>query len=434
MECAVKRILTTGLLLMLCACGLGCGTREAAVAGPEANKLLIIGIDSADWALIQPLMDEGKLPHLRDFMAQSARGRMKTFYPLEKSPVLWASICTGVRPEVHGILHFVEGAEQKPVRGSAWYAPALWDIAGAAKLTTAVIGMWVTYPARPISGVMVSDYLTYSSKRPRPLEGLVTPDSLANRIYACRVDPDSIGYDQLARFIVSEDLPKLAAKYPFHFNELREVLASDLSYLNAARLLAAERDFDIFFFYLRGPDLISHHFFDMLVPERSHNLRQPDELAAFGQVVPRYYQWADEAVGEVLSWFPPTRQAVIVSDHGFAGPAADGTKGTAEHSEWGIFMVRSPNYQAGYDFGHLELLDICPTLLSLVGLPPAADMPGSILAGGLDKAGRRRVERMEKHRVATYLPLRPAEGPAGEQDDAVDEEIRRQLRSLGYIK
>ena len=61
---------------------------------------------------------------------------MKTFFPLEKSPLLWASICTGVRPEVHGIANFVKGQDQEPVHGSAWRAPALWDILGAAGLST----------------------------------------------------------------------------------------------------------------------------------------------------------------------------------------------------------------------------------------------------------------------------------------------------------
>jgi hypothetical protein len=69
-----------------------------------------------------------------------------------------------------------------------------------------------------------------------------------------------------------------------------------------------------------------------------------------------------------------------------------------------------------------------------MGLPPAADMPGSILLEGATAAGRKRFEKMEEQRVASYQALRPASGPAGEKDPAVDEEIRKQLRSLGYIK
>ena len=121
----------------------GCSGQDKA-ADPEAGKLLVIGIDSADWRLLEPMMDEGRLPNLKAFMAQANHGRMKTFFPLEKSPLLWASILTGVRPEVHGIANFVKGSGQKPVTGSAWFAPALWDMIGAAGKSTAVAGMWTT--------------------------------------------------------------------------------------------------------------------------------------------------------------------------------------------------------------------------------------------------------------------------------------------------
>ncbi len=79
------------------------------------------------------------------------------------------------------------------------------------------------------------------------------------------------------------------------------------------------------------------------------------------------------------------------------------------------------------------MLDICPTFLALMGMPPAKDMPGSILDEGLTKLGEKRVKGMEKKRVPTYMPLRPAVGLEGEVDPGVDDEIRKQLRSLGYI-
>jgi hypothetical protein len=61
-------------------------------------------------------------------------------------------------------------------------------------------------------------------------------------------------------------------------------------------------------------------------------------------------------------------------------------------------------------------------------------MPGKILAEGLTSEGTKVVSGMEKNRVPSYLGLRPAVGPEGERDEGVDEEIRKQLRSLGYIK
>jgi predicted AlkP superfamily phosphohydrolase/phosphomutase len=422
------------LMLLTVTLGLtGCGGAPEAI-DPAARKLLVIGIDSADWRLLEPMVEQGRLPHLQTFMAQSSHGRMRTFFPLEKSPVLWASICTGVRPEVHGVSGFVKGRKQEPVQGSAWYAPALWDMIGAADLSTSLVGMWTTYPARPINGVMVSDYLPYGAERDKPLANLVHPEEMTEQVVAHRMDPEALTDDDLARFIDREHLALAQEKYPREMQTLREVFAADLGYLAVNRMLAEGDPYDLFFFYLRGPDMISHHFYKYIDPEKARVLIKDDEALFFRHVVERYYEWADGVTGEVLGWFPADRQAVILSDHGFYGPRRSGEKGTAEHSEWGIFLVRSPLYQAGQKFGQIELLDICPTFLALMGLPPAADMPGTILAEGLTDSGRKRVERMEKNRVPSYLALRPAEGPAGEQDAAVNEEIRKQLRSLGYIQ
>jgi predicted AlkP superfamily phosphohydrolase/phosphomutase len=420
-------------LILLTAIVCGCGGREKA-PDPEVRKLLVIGIDSADWRLLDPMLAEGRLPHLKAFMAQSSFGRMKTFYPLEKSPLLWASILTGVRPEVHGVDNFVKGTGQVPVTGSAWYAPALWDMIGAAGMSTAVAGMWTTYPARPIDGVMVSDYLPYGRGRDRPLANLVHPDSLTDKVVALRVDPEELSADMLLPFLNAEDLEAVEEKFPEDVAKLRDILAADLSYLAVSRMLAKTRDFDLFFFYLRGPDMISHHFYDFMKPDKVNRPLDPETVAVFKDVVMRYYDWSDEVLGDVLDWFPPDRQAVVVSDHGFYGPRSSGDKGTGEHSEWGIFLVRSPLFEAGRKFGHLELLDICPTLLALMGLPPAKDMPGHILTEGATKRGLERLQQLEAHRVESYLSLRPAVGPGGERDPGVDEEIRKQLRSLGYIK
>jgi len=436
MKVAGRAIRVLAAALVLAGCGGGDVPADRAGATKKgAAKLLVIGIDSADWRLLDPLMAAGRLPHLKAFRAQAASGRMESFYPLEKSPLLWASICTGVEPAVHGVDSFVKGSDQKPVTGSAWHAPAIWDILGAAGRSTLISGMWTTFPARAINGGMVSDYLPYGRERERPLAGLVHPDSLSEAVVACRVDPQTLSHDQLARFLpAGADLAALEQTYPQQMQKLRDIWAADLGYLNVARRLKDQRDFDLFFFYLRGPDMISHGFYHYLAFAPADWHGDQAELATFKGVVESYYEWADEVTGEVLSWFPADHPTIIASDHGFYGPRDEG-KGTVEHSEWGIFMVRSPLHLPGVTFGHLKLLDICPTMLALLDLPPAVDMPGAVLAEGLTAQGQDRVAHIEKNRVPSYLALRPAVGSGVvETDDKVEEEIRRQLRSLGYIK
>ena len=411
----------------------GC-SEEPRPVDPEARKLVVIGIDSADWKLYDPMLVGGRLPNLQAFKEQAAYGKMRTFIPLEKSPLLWASICTGVNPEVHGVSHFVRGSQQKPVTGSAWRAPAIWDILGAADLTTAIMAMWTTYPARPINGVMVSDYLPYGRARQKALTNLVFPDSLSDIMMSLRVNPDSLSSGDLARFIDEDKIEHALEHFGGQIADLRDAWAADLTYVEVGRYLASTGDFDLFFFYLRGPDMVSHDFYRYLVPDQSKKVMKPGEVETFAQVVPRYYEWVDEVLADVLSWFPPDRQVVILSDHGFYGPRASGKKGAAEHREWGIFMVRSPHFLPGTQFDKLELLDICPTFLGLMNLPAAQDMPGSILMDGLSEGGRKHFSRLEKHRVSSYRSLRPLENPEGEEDAVIDEEIRKQLRSLGYIQ
>ncbi|MFH1845612.1 MAG: alkaline phosphatase family protein [bacterium] len=427
-------LLGLGLLALIAGVGTGCGDGRQT---SRRHQLLVIGMDSADWSLLDVLCEQGLMPNLQQFRTEAACGKMLSFRPLEKSPLLWASILTGVRPQQHGVGGFVSGKDQQPVRGSAWRVPAIWDIAGAAGLRSAVIGMWATYPARNIPGVMVSDYLPYGDDKRRPLAGLVWPDSLQDDILGLRCRPEDVTLAELGRFIAPGQLETAEREYPREMADLRSIYASDVTYFRVARWLAEREELDLFIFYQRGPDMISHKFWPYFDPEKSPKRLSEQELAIFGLVVPNYYNYADELLGEVLGWFPPDHPVVLLSDHGFHGPRhqANGWQlGTQEHSQFGIYAVRSPYYEAGTTFNRLELLDTCPSMLALLGIPASQEMPGVILGENLTTAGVAWVRKLAADRVESYQVLRPRAPDEPEVDPEVDEEIRRQLRSLGYIE
>ena len=70
-----------------------------------------------------------------------------------------------------------------------------------------------------------------------------------------------------------------------------------------------------------------------------------------------------------------------------------------------------------------SVLDIAPTLLELCGLPAAVDMEGTPIRALLGRDARPSVPTWENGEV--IRPLRDS--------SAADEEIRRDLRALGYI-
>jgi len=65
------------------------------------KRLLLVGWDAADWKLIQPLVDEGKLPACRHLLETGVSGNLTTLEP-ELSPMLWTAIATGKHAYHHG--------------------------------------------------------------------------------------------------------------------------------------------------------------------------------------------------------------------------------------------------------------------------------------------------------------------------------------------
>jgi hypothetical protein len=94
---------------------------------------------------------------------------------------------------------------------------------------------------------------------------------------------------------------------------------------------------------------------------------------------------------------------------------------TGVHRDDGVFYARGPGIPAGQTMEDAHLLDMAPTMLAMLGLPPGEDMTGEALL-------------FDGERVESWDPLvaKLDWGPwsSGEGDGDVNED---QLRALGYI-
>ncbi|MDE3199248.1 MAG: alkaline phosphatase family protein, partial [Acidobacteriota bacterium] len=174
----------------------------------NSRRLLLIGWDAADWKVARPLMEQGRMPHLRRIVEGGASGHIATIHP-PLSPMLWTSIATGKRAVHHGIHGFFEpapdGRGAQPVSNLSRSTKAIWNILNQNGLRSIVIGWWPSHPAEPIDGVMVSD-LFHRANNPIGegwplLEHSVHPASLAETVGALRVHPDSLTPEAVERFI-----------------------------------------------------------------------------------------------------------------------------------------------------------------------------------------------------------------------------------------
>ena len=97
------------------------------------NKVLMLGIDGATYAILDPAFEAGHMPNLKKLLDRSASGVLTSTVP-PYTPPGWTSIFTGVNPGKHGIFGFTLGNVQRReglVRLDRVTAPALWNAANA---------------------------------------------------------------------------------------------------------------------------------------------------------------------------------------------------------------------------------------------------------------------------------------------------------------
>ena len=131
------------------------------------KKVLVIGWDSADWKVIDPLIQQGKMPALKGLIERGVYGKIQTLDP-PLSPMLWTSIATGFRADKHGIGGFIEpmpdGTGLRPVTTTSRKVKAIWNILHHHDYKSNVVAWWPSNPAEPINGVMVSNLFHNATK------------------------------------------------------------------------------------------------------------------------------------------------------------------------------------------------------------------------------------------------------------------------------
>ncbi len=429
-----RRILLLAAALAVC---LGCGP------GEQASRVLVLGLDGLDPQTVDLLMSEGQLPNFAKLRQEGAYGRLISQKPL-LSPIIWTTIATGKGPEQHGIGHFVavsdQTGEQLPVTSQMRRVKALWNIVSEAGKTVATVGWWATWPPEEVAGAVVSDHTGYhflfedGFTGGKEGESKTWPPQLAERIAPLLRRPGDLTQPELAPFVTvtAEELAQ-----PFRFEDdlghFRWALATAQSYRDIGLELWREDEPDLAMVYVEGTDSTSHLFGHLF---RAEGLA--GELAAqqakFGGAVEEMYRFADRLLGEYLAAMDERTTLVVLSDHGFElGALHDDPSKTRDlrrvserfHRLEGILYLYGHGVKRHARIDRPSLVDIAPTILSLLGLPAAGDMPGRVLAEALDTP--------ETRRVATYEGAGGAAAEDAPRDAVADQAVRERLKSLGYI-
>jgi predicted AlkP superfamily phosphohydrolase/phosphomutase len=130
-----------------------------------ADRVLVIGLDMGDLALIEKWSLEGFLPTLRSLMAEGMWGKLKTTAEALHTSS-WPTIFTGTLPGKHGVYYPYQarpGQQQAEHIGPDQYGvPPLWQILDRAGKRCIVLDAPETFPATGFSGVQVFEWGTWA--------------------------------------------------------------------------------------------------------------------------------------------------------------------------------------------------------------------------------------------------------------------------------
>ena len=426
--------------------------------GQGGTRVYVIGLDGATWDILDPLIQQGRLPVFREMKENSAWARLKTFEPT-LSAVVWTSIATGKGMLKHGIIDWTYVNKQNikvPFSSSQKKVPSIWEIMDEKGKRSVVLNWFVTYPPDAVRGVMVSDSFGAAmarvfgkKERPGDFADTVYPESEFDVLYSMLDRMQKAGDFQYPRLVTEMKIPDYLAEFRRRYKQepgrvpILGVWGSFLVYNRIQDRLVDhyldENSYDLFLAYYRFPDVF-FHFGTLFLENEFHDrvkamldrgeAPSPEILAEFNlkmadvawpllkdkeTMLKKIY---DRAIREKA-------YLLVVSDHGFQLTS----KGYNHYGlpegvppPDGIMMLLGPDVKRGAEV-QATIYDIAPTILYLNGMPVGEDMDGKPL---LEALTLRRPVKTALYNKMKHLP--------GKADKSMDERKIEELKSLGYIK
>ena len=437
------------------------------VARDVHPRIIILCLDGASWDRVERGIAAGRLPTFERLVEGGRTASLATLTPTY-SPAIWTTVVTGVPPATHGIdtfyvfelprfdvdrLRVPEGLDlieefltasgelrRVPVTSSMRRRKALWNLADEAALKTATVGLWATWPPEPLEhGLVVSDHASLAKRQEwldrRKSSELsrgvsMFPLELEARFAPLQRPASSVTRAELGEFLDVDDAVWSEFQAAESFTKENRLSAFRSSHLNdgfyyaAAEAIWVEDEPDLMFVYTKAIDELSHFFYRASVPEAPELGWSEAEIARYGGVVDRAYEWTDRRIAPLVELVDadPNTLLIVLSDHGWEREP-DGNY-NHNHAPPGILILYGADVCRGDCAPLVEpsVFDITPTVLERLGLPLSEELRGRPLPA-FDNP--RPVQT-----VAVYGPPLHGGGAVGSE---LDEEMTEKLRALGYL-
>lgn len=157
--------------------------RRRAHAHARVRRVVVLGLDGLDAALVERYLDEGKLPNFARLRERGAYRRLGTTVPA-LTPVAWSTFLTGCNPGKHNVFDFLTrdrrtylpvlssvhvGPPRRTLRLGKYHVPLskpdirllrkglpFWNILGEHGIFSSIIRMPITFPPERFRGVLLA--------------------------------------------------------------------------------------------------------------------------------------------------------------------------------------------------------------------------------------------------------------------------------------
>jgi predicted AlkP superfamily phosphohydrolase/phosphomutase len=256
--------------------------------GEKGNRVFVLGLDGVPYSFITKLIQQGDMPEFAGLLETGSIHRMNSVIPTISS-VAWASFATGKNPGKHNIYGFVDRVPNPfeiyiPV-ATKLQAKTMWEILSDAGKKVVVINVPMTYPPRPVNGIMISCFLATD------LSKAVYPKEIYQKL-------KEIGY------VIDVD--------PWKARASKDDLLTDLNHALEKRAEAMfhfmeTQKWDFFMTHIMETDRLYHFLWKYMENNDS-------------EYTPRFIQYhrkIDGIIGEIKRKLDSDTTFIILSDHGF---------------------------------------------------------------------------------------------------------------------
>jgi predicted AlkP superfamily phosphohydrolase/phosphomutase len=263
------------------------------------RKLVVIGLDCVTPQLLYgEWLDD--MPNIRRLVTEGYSGNMISTIPPITVPA-WMAMMTSQDPGMLGCYGFrnrkTHDYEDLYITSSKYiHAKTVWNYLSRNRLRSLILGVPLTYPPKPLNGILVSSFLTPGKDvtYTHPADYHTTLDRAADGDYIIDVkDFRTSEKDRLLEqiYIMTER----------RFKAFRHMLETE--------------DWDFAMMVEMGPDRIHHAFWRY--GDRDHRLFVPGNQ--YENTIHDYYVCMDEEIGKTLDALPSDTSVIVVSDHGAKG-------------------------------------------------------------------------------------------------------------------